>query len=92
MSQPGLHAETEGQNQQADTTASSSEGDQNSRQPLLYGSNRTSERTARINEQDPNEVPLFDNPSNTPNQFLSSGRADVDDSASAVDDDIWRKF
>ncbi len=93
MSQPGLHAETEGHKQQAaDTTASSSEGDQDSRQPLLYGSNRSGEKAARTNEQDPNEVPLFDSPSINQNQFLSSGRADIDDSASAVDDDIWRKF
>ncbi len=92
MSQPGLHAETERQNQQADTTASSSEGDRNSQQPLLYGSNRSIEKAARTNEQDPNEIPLFDSPSINQDQFLSSGHADVDDSASAVDDDIWRKF
>mgnify|MGYP006277908657 CR=1 FL=1 len=49
----------------------------------------------RVNQQDPNEVPAdASESSDEPGQAitLSYGGADISDSASAIDDDIWRKF
>lgn len=58
-------------------------------------SQRTALRVHRQNQQDPNEVPndVATSP-DEPGQAidLSYGGTDISDSASAVDDDIWRKF
>lgn len=58
-------------------------------------SHRSALRVHRINQQDPNEVPADASESpDEPGQIiaLSYGGADISDSASAIDDDIWRKF
>ncbi len=58
-------------------------------------SHRSALRTHRVNQQDPNEVPSeVSGAPEEPGQAitLSYGAADISDSASAIDDDIWRKF
>jgi len=92
MSQPGVYGESQKRKESADSTTSATEEEQNSESPLLYSSGRSAETAVRDNEQNPNEVPISDNPAGDLSSFLSFGLADLDDSASAVDDDVWRKF
>ena len=67
--------------------------------PRLYG-NAGRQDDRRSDASDPNEIPDIDDPeraaalneASPENRMLSYGLTDIDDSAAAVDDDIWRKF
>ncbi len=74
--------------------------DEDSSYPASYAPSRTARGEQRSNEIDPHEAPAAEGrskhghpkPSHNPDAIISYGYADVDDSASAVDDEIWRRF
>ncbi len=77
----------------SDTTATETEQkDSGSAHPLTYGSNHESSPVVRSDQNDPNEIPDTEQSAVQYGRVWSFGNADVSDSASAVDDDIWRKF
>ncbi|MDH3891989.1 MAG: LysM peptidoglycan-binding domain-containing protein [candidate division Zixibacteria bacterium] len=92
MDTPGAGNEGRHHSQSADSTVTAEESQQGDNQPLLYRSSHAEVQEERSNEQDPNEVPDIEKSPEPVEQVWSFGSADLSDSASAVDDDIWRKF
>lgn len=83
-----------------DSTNTDSETWAEMENPMLYTSDRENKPTPKVNAIDPNEVPDLRSSDVTPksehgrsgSDILSFAYTDVDDSAAAVDDVIWRRF
>lgn len=90
MAEPGRYGDEQKRTTPDSTTAADTVDQQTP--PLRFTSDHTETPEVRDNEQDPNRIPASEGGSDAEGSPLSYGLADVDDSASAVDDDIWRKF
>lgn len=100
LSSPRAYSGGEKQAEKADSADTALVAGEDSQYPMTYAPSRTLRVEQRTNEIDPHEAPKVEHrdtdgltkPSHSPDEVLSYGYADVDDSASAVDDDIWRRF
>ncbi len=100
MSSPRAYSDGETRAERADSADTARVAGEDSQYPVTYAPSRTLRIEQRSNEIDPHETPGVEHrdtddpakPSHNPDEVLSFGYADVDDSASAVDDDIWRRF
>lgn len=100
LSGPNLYGDRKGESDKVDSASVDVNREGKPEKPLLYGSSNDTVNDSSLNKEIPSRLPdairhTLADPQKSPDEAtfyetFSYGSVDIDDSAAAVDDDIWR--